>query len=581
MERNPTPYLQDSFTIGNETVEDTKGQIGNAKLVGHSRRLEKRLWNIAEGVWCFVGNGLSNQTFVEGPEGLIVIDTGECIEEMTEALFVIRKETQAPIAAVIYTHFHYVAGTEAIFSNEERDDIPIWGHERITMNRRSYGTELSSVASRGLIHQFGIALPESGIDSVINVGLGLAYRNPEHAPFTPGFIEPNETFSEPVSVQIAGLEVHMSPAPSDADDSITIWFPNLGVCVNNLVWPVLFNVFAIRGEEYRDPRILLTGIDHILSLSPQAVIGTHGPPIIGSDLARNEITRYRDRIQFLWDQTVRGINKGMDLEQLTQFVQLPRSEDESYLTRQFYGLAEHHVRQIHNGLRGWFDGNPAKLFPDNPSSRAEKLVNGFGGVIRTQAIADEAFADGDLRWAIELSSILLEYHHSSERDNDSDMERASKLLANCLRTVAQKTTAANIRNWCLTYALELEGLLNLERHRRHRFSRSVVMANPPSSTVHSLRVLLNPDLAIGFCQELRWEFEDGETTGLLIRNQVAIPTDGKDARLAIRLSIETWADLLSGTLTLSDSLTSGVITTNASEEIAKFLSHFDLPSLSQ
>ena len=42
------------------------------------------------------------------------------------------------------------------------------------------------------------------------------------------------------------------------------------------------------------------------------------------------------------------------------------------------------------------------------------------------------------------------------------MERASKLLANSLRKVAQKTTAANIRNWCLTYALELEVLLNLE-----------------------------------------------------------------------------------------------------------------------
>ena len=103
MERNPKPYLQDSFAIDNETVEDVKGQIGNAELVDHSRRLVKKLWNVAEGVWCFVGNGLSNQTFVEGPEGLIIIDTGECVEEMAEALVAIRKETQSPIAAVIYT----------------------------------------------------------------------------------------------------------------------------------------------------------------------------------------------------------------------------------------------------------------------------------------------------------------------------------------------------------------------------------------------------------------------------------------------------------------------------------------------
>ena len=94
MERNPKPYLEDSFAIDNETVEDVKGQIGNAELVDHSRRLVKKLWNVAEGVWCFVGNGLSNQTFVEGPEGLIVIDTGECVEEMAEALVAIRKETQ-------------------------------------------------------------------------------------------------------------------------------------------------------------------------------------------------------------------------------------------------------------------------------------------------------------------------------------------------------------------------------------------------------------------------------------------------------------------------------------------------------
>ena len=67
----------------------------------------------------------------------------------------------------------------------------------------------------------------------------------------------------------------------------------------------------------------------------------------------------------------------------------------------------------------------------------------------------------------------------------------------------------------------------------------------------------------------------------MIRNQVAIPTDGKDAGLAIRLSIETWADLLSGTLTLSDSLLSKITTTNTSEEITKFLSHFDLPGITQ
>ena len=62
---------------------------------------------------------------------------------------------------------------------------------------------------------------------------------------------------------MVGLDVHFLPAPSDATDSVTIWFPALNLAVNNLLWPALFNVFAIRGEEYRDPRILLRGLEHL------------------------------------------------------------------------------------------------------------------------------------------------------------------------------------------------------------------------------------------------------------------------------------------------------------------------------
>ena len=47
-------------------------------------------------------------------DAVIVIDTGESNEEMISALCALREVTTAPIAAVIYTHFHYVAGTQAV-----------------------------------------------------------------------------------------------------------------------------------------------------------------------------------------------------------------------------------------------------------------------------------------------------------------------------------------------------------------------------------------------------------------------------------------------------------------------------------
>ena len=276
----------DSFTIAGP-----QGQRGHRDLVDHTERFVPKLWPVTDGVWCFVGNGLSNQTFVEGPEGIIVIDTGESNEEMASALGALREVTSAPIAAVIYTHFHYVAGTQAVL-DEVGADIDIWGHSGIVGNRRRVTSEVSAAASRGLVQQFGMLLDHDGPDGLINVGLGREFRRAEHAPFTPGFVAPTRTITDAMSVQVAGLACEFTPAPSDADDSITIWFPEKGTCVHNIVWPALFNVFAIRGEEYRDPRILLGGLDHIAGLNAKHLVGAHrSTPSVESPLVAECLAR--------------------------------------------------------------------------------------------------------------------------------------------------------------------------------------------------------------------------------------------------------------------------------------------------
>ena len=179
-------------------------------------------------MWSQVGNGLSNQNFVEGPEGLIVIDTGESQEEMIASLKAVREYTDAPVAAVIYTHFHYVHGTSALWEKES-EQPPIWGHSEIENNLRRIGIDVSTAATRGLIHQFGLLLPKEGQDGIVNSALGQYFRLEEHSPWTPGFIAPTHTFNEPTRATIGGLEVEMTPAPSDANDSITIWFQEIKV----------------------------------------------------------------------------------------------------------------------------------------------------------------------------------------------------------------------------------------------------------------------------------------------------------------------------------------------------------------
>jgi alkyl sulfatase BDS1-like metallo-beta-lactamase superfamily hydrolase len=557
MNQSPT-YIPASFDGSDDAVDvGARGQQAHRRQFAQTRRFEPQMYVVAPGVWCMVGNGLSNQTFVEAPEGIIAVDTGECTEEMAAALIALRAHTDRPIAAVIYTHFHYVGGTDAVDRDAHVDGYPIWSHERVVANRDRLVTGAGTAMARGAVHQLGVLLPGEGLDGLVGVGIGRSYQNPAHAPFTPGFKAPTRTVSEPTTTTIAGLEVQLTPAPSDADDSLTIWFPGIGLCVNNLLWPSLFNIYAIRGEEYRDPRVLVQGIDHVRSLQPDHLVSTHGPPISGHDEIERHATFARDAIQFIWDQTVRGINHDLTSGELIELVQLPACYDESYLTQQTYGLVEHHTRQVHTGLRGWFDGFEADLFPLPTAERCRRLVDGFGGADAVRAQARAAIAVDDLRWGLELATWLVRREVGDDGRADGGTPDDRSLLATVLRTIAQRTPAANIRNWCLTRARELDGLLDLAFFRSPSLSTAAIVNAHPSVFVHDLAVSLVPSLAADVDIHVAWQFDEATRCGLHIRHCVAVPTDGAGAQHTLHIDLPTWASVLAGHRPVVDVLAEG------------------------
>lgn len=569
MQPGPASFSSDD----RDTVADSHGQLAHRKHVEHSLRLQRAFTPVGDSAWCLVGNGLSNQSFVRGPGGIIAIDTGESVEEMHSALLELRKITAEPIVAVLYTHFHYVQGTRAIVDERKAmgitAELPIFGHERIADNLTRSATAIAPTYSRGIVEQFAVALPTEGIDGVVNVGLGLAYRNAEHAPFTAGHLPVTSSFDSPTRLHIAGLDVDVVPAPSDADDSVTYWFPHLRLAAHNLVWPTLFNVFAIRGEEYRDPQVLLQGIDHLVGLQPVHLLGTHGPPLSGAEVLQR-VMKYRDSIQFLWDQTVRHTNAGASSIDLAHLVRLPDAFDDDYLTSQLYGVVEHHTRQIRSGLFGWFDGDPANLFPLARGERATQFIEAMGGVAAVRAACESA-QQTNPRWSLELAGLLVAHPDSNEADQ--------RLLAEVLRVIARRTTAANIRNWCLARAREADGQLDLSRFRQQRWSRRQVSAWGLAHTLEVLRVTLVPERAEHLDVHLRL-IVGQDTAGLHIRNCVAVSTNGTAANEVVTMDIDTWVEVLGGVLPFSHALTAGRIEVAGSgSRVATAFGVFDHPSL--
>ena len=561
-----------SFAV-DATVVTTgpRGQRVHHDTLEHMAAFEPRLHAVSDRAWCVVGNGLSNQTFIDAPEGLIAIDTGECVEEMRVAIDMVRQVSNRPLAAVIYTHFHYVNGTQAVFDDAARR-VPVWAHARVAVNRSRTMSAISPTYNRGLVEQFGVSLPLEGPDGIVGVGLGYFLRNPAHAPHTPGYVEADHTFDSSCRITVAGLELEITPAPSDADDSVTIHAPSLDLVVNNLVWPTLFNVFAIRGEEYRDPMVLIAGIDHLLTLRPERLVGAHGVPIIGRDEIARRVTRYRDSIQFLWDQTVRHTNRGANSTDLAHLVRLPDWADDDYLTTEHYGVTEHHARQIRSGLFGFFDGNESNLFSHPTNERNDRYIVAMGGRDAVRARCRVALDDDDVRWALDLSSMLT---HSTDADA---ADRA--LLAETLRTIAQRTTAANIRNWCLTRARHWDATADMSRLNTHRFSMAAILAGSASDSVHQLRVLVDPTALDGIDAHVAVDLGARGRAGLHVRNNVCVPTDGADADHVLSMTPETWAHLLTGRTTMPDATTHGLVTIDGDDRLVRrIFNSFDLASL--
>lgn len=541
-----------SFDTTDINVVTTPG--GQRVHAGHAHQSEvitTGFNEVRKGVWNFVGNGLSNQSFIEAPEGIIAIDTGESIEEMREALRRLREMTDAPIAAVIYTHFHYVEGTKAILQEGNHvTPLPIYAHEKVKGNKARTLGEISPAYARGIVEQFAVVMPTEGPDATVNVGLGYFYKHPDHAPYTPGYIDATHLLGARDSLTIAGLKVEAVYSPSDSDDSVNFYFPEIGTCIHNSVWPVLFNVFAIRGEEYRDPRVLIPGIDNIIKWAPEYLVATHGPALKGKDNIREKATRYRDSIQFMWDQTVRGINKGWTTDQIASRVTLPSLYDVDYLTSERYGVTEHHVRQIFMGIRGWFDNDESKLFPVEPAERYGRLIAGFGGRAEVAVQCEKALEANDIRWATELATWLVR--------SDAATQDERNLLAKCLRVIAERTPAANIRNWCITRARHLDGSFPMDRFMVHNFNPKFLAESPATGIVHTLRVIMDPDKIEGMNHHIAFTVGD-ETCGLHIRNSVAVPTDGWGAQSLVTMSREVFMGIVGGRRAWSEAFAAGDI----------------------
>lgn len=543
-------------------------------LLEHSRKMEQRVYKIGDNVYSAVGWALGNSIMVVGRDGVIIVDTTESVAAAKEILAEFRKITDKPIRAVVYTHNHgdHVGGAKGFISEDDvkAGRVEIYAHERLMQEVAATFSVVAPILILRSVYTFGVAL-ERGPQGAVNAGIGPLFRPPPRS-----FIPPTKTFKDRLDLEVAGVKMHLRHAPSEAEDEIVIWLPEEKVLLTaEVIQGESFpNLYTLRGTRYRDPVTWVRALDMMRGFGAEHVVPSHGRPVSGKREVEALLTSYRDAIQYVHDQTVRQMNKGLTPDELVEAIKLPPHLANHPWLGEFYGTVKHSVRQIYSGYLGWFEGDPTFLDPLPRAERAGRYVTLMGGRDAVVKAAEEAVARGDYRWAAEILTHVI-------RLRNGDLE-ARRLKAQALRELGVRTPNTNWRDWYLTAARELDKTLDM-RAPRAGFRTPVPpdVARSLSATIlrKTMPVRLDPTKCADVNLIVAFRFTDtGEGYGVEIRRGVAQVHDSLPghAEATVSLTSTTAQRILTGQTTFAAALRAGE--TKAEGDVAaleRFFGFFD------
>lgn len=511
----------------------------NAELAAHTKVFAQKLYKVADNVYSAVGWQLGNVVMIEAPQGLIIVDTGESVSESRKIMAELRKVSDKPVKAVVYTHFHpdHINGVQAFVSPEQvaSGEVQIYAHETLLANVVAQGAQVGPILGVRSAYSFGTFLKPAD-NQGMNAGIGpLAKAEPS------SFIAPTITFRDKLDTSIAGLPVQFLHVPSEAPDEIVLYLPQNRVLISAEVdqGPTLPNIHTLRGTKFRDPVQWVASLDKLRAYRAEHMVPLHGRPVSGAKQVEEVLRMTRDGIAYIHDQTVRWMNKGLTPDELVEKVKLPPhlAGYTPYL-REYYGTVKHSVRQIYNGYLGWFQGDPVDLDPVPPREKAERLLALMGGREKVLLAAGEAYLKGDYQWAAELAGYAIRV--------DSADKLARDIKARSLRKLGYASMNINWRNWYLTSAMELEGQFDGDDVRDQAQTLRGVFLSPqmvknftPQAFLGNWVTRIDPDKAADVQLTLGFEFPDvGEQWALEIRRGVAQLHQGIPAGTALKLSMD-------------------------------------------
>ena len=411
---------------------------------------------------------------------------------------------------------------------------------------------------------FGLLLPEEGPDA------GVAAKLDMGKPVA--FLPATKTVEDGEELELLGVKLQFFTEYMSDDYNLTVWVPEKKAVLNNFLWPGTPNLYSLRGAVYRSPLDWRDGLKVIRDLQPEILLNTHARAVVGKKKVMETLTLYMDMISFTYDQTLRGIMRGMGPDELRHFVTIPPYFNEIPENFQGYGESVHFPEAIYQHVIGWFDWDTTKLFKIAPKEAALRTVELMGGKEKVIEATKAAFDKKEFAWAAELiqNVYLLD-------ENDKEVRQ---LKADILRQLAYRTTGSIARGFLLSEAQALEGTIKAPLVI---LPSPEIIAESPASFVDYYRIYIDPDKSKDTDKVIEFVFTDHEaqSAALHIRRGVVefVPEPSsylKQADFVLEMDGETWAQLYLNSTTLGEAIASGKVKVEGDQkELALIFDMFD------
>ncbi|EMW7169952.1 MBL fold metallo-hydrolase [Vibrio fluvialis] len=526
------------------------------------------LFEVTDGIYQVRGYDLSNITFIKGNTGWIVFDPLISQETAKAALdFVNEKLGKRPVVAVVYSHSHidHFGGVREIVDEKDvkAGKVKIIASHGFTEHAVSENVIAGNAMGRRAIFMYGALLPRNEFGGV-NGGLGQTTSTGIAT-----LIEPTDIIEKTGDeMTVDGVRMVFQYTPgTEAPTEMNTWFPDkkaLWMAENST--NTMHNILTLRGAQVRDALKWSGYLQETIEMwggDVKVKFQSHHWPMWGNADIVEYFKKQRDIYKYTHDQTVRLMNQGYTGEEISEIIKLPKTLENNWSTRGYYGTLRHNSRAVYQRYMGWYDGNPSDLNNLPPTNAAVKYVEYMGGESAAIQKAQADFDKGNYRWVAEVLKHVVFANPQSKKGKE--------LLADAYEQLGYQSESGPWRSVYLQGAYELRNGTP-SAGGVQTASPDIIKNMPPEMLFDYLAVRILPEKAEGKKFAINLNFTDlDEKYTLYLEDSVLIHTKKQSDKPNVTLTLtkSVLDDVQLGNVTLEKAIANGDIQLKGDKEVFK------------